>query len=166
MHAKWIKFDVPYRLGQDPAGQQQIIDDAQANGFKVLLNVVGDPFEFMGADRGTYIAAYADFVGMLAANGADGIEVWREMNGRMTAEEYVQLLAYAYQAIKTADPTTLVISGALRPVAESEDPEELDSTYYYAAGRTERDSVRGLHRHAVRDRHGVTEQHQRRSTRR
>jgi hypothetical protein len=130
MHLKWIKIDVHYLLGQDPADQQQVIDEVQANGFKVLLNVAGDPFEFAGTDRATYIAAYAAYVGALAANGADGIEVWRDMNGRMTAQEYVQLLAYAYQAIKTADPNTLVITGALRPVADTDNPEEIDSTYY------------------------------------
>ncbi len=109
-------------MGQNPADQQQIIDEVQANGFKVLLNVYGDPFEFTGTDRATYIAAYAAYVGALSANGADGIEVWREMNGRMTAQDYVQLLAYAYQAIKTADPTTLVITGALQPVADAKIP--------------------------------------------
>ena len=130
MHAKWIKFDVRYLLGQDAAAQQQVIDETQANGFKVLLNVTGDPFEFSGTDRATYIAAYAAYVGALSANGADGIEVWREMNGRMTAQEYVQLLAYAYQAIKTARPDTLVISGALKAVANAENPDDNTGTYY------------------------------------
>jgi hypothetical protein len=130
MHAKWIKFDVRYLLGQDAAAQQQLIDETQANGFKVLLNVTGDPFEFAGTDRATYIAAYAAYVGALSANGADGIEVWHEMNGRMTAQEYVQLLAYAYQAIKTADPDTLVISGALKPVANAENPDDNTGAYY------------------------------------
>jgi hypothetical protein len=134
MHLKWIKIDVHYLLGQDPALQQQVMDEVQANGFKVLLNVVGDPFEFAGTEHATYIAAYAAYVGVLAANGADGIEVWRDMNGRMTAQEYVQLLAYAYQAIKTADPNTLVITGALRPVADTDNPEEIDSTYYTRLG--------------------------------
>ena len=46
MHAKWIKFDVRYLLGQDAAAQQQVIDETQANGFKVLLNVTGDPSSF------------------------------------------------------------------------------------------------------------------------
>jgi hypothetical protein len=127
MHTKWIKFDLTYLLGQDPADQQTLITNVQANGFKVLLNVTGDPFEFIGTDRATYIAAYASYVGGLAAGGADGIEIWREMNGRMTPDDYIQLLAYATQAIKTARPTTLVITGALRL---SVAPEDSDSAYY------------------------------------
>jgi hypothetical protein len=40
------------------------------------------------------------------------------------------MLAYAYHAIKTAKPDTMVISGALKPVAETDNLDENDSAYY------------------------------------
>jgi hypothetical protein len=69
----------------------------------------------------------------LAARGADGIEVWGEMNGRMTPEEYVQLLAWSAYAIKTAHPNTLVITGALGPTPAANLDED-DGAYYARLG--------------------------------
>jgi hypothetical protein len=110
MGLTWVKIEVRYQLGQSSVFFAQGIAEAQANGFKVLLNVTGDPFEFMGTDRALYLGGYVQFVGDLAALGADGIEIWYGMNGRLTPDEYVQMLGYAYHAIKTANPNTLVIA--------------------------------------------------------
>ncbi|MBN1564676.1 MAG: hypothetical protein JXA10_12595, partial [Anaerolineae bacterium] len=134
MGLTWVKMDVRYQLGQASTSYIQSITEAQANGFKVLLNVTGDPFEFMGTDRAVYLGGYVQFVGELAALGVDGIEVWYGMNGRMTAAEYVQLLGYTYHAIKTANSQTLVITGALRPVTNPETPAEDAETYYTQLG--------------------------------
>jgi hypothetical protein len=134
MGLTWVKIDVRYQLGQSSAFYVRGIAEAQANGFKVLLNVTGDPFEFMATDRALYLGGYVQFVGELAAVGADGIEVWYGMNGWMTPDEYVQMLGYAYHAIKTANPNTLVITGALRPVANTQNLDEDDGTYFIRLG--------------------------------
>jgi hypothetical protein len=134
MGLNWVKIDVHYRLGQSPTFFERGIGEAQANGFKVLLNVTGDPFEFMATDRALYLGGYVQFVGDLAAMGVEGIEVWHGMNGRMMPDEYVQMLGYAYHAIKTANPNTFVITGALRPVASTENLDEDDGTYYIRLG--------------------------------
>jgi hypothetical protein len=52
----------------------------------------------------------------------------------MMPGEYVQMLSYAYHAIKTANPNTFVITGALRPVASTDNLDEDDGTYYIRLG--------------------------------
>jgi hypothetical protein len=58
----------------------------------------------------------------VAGLGADAIEVWNEANidrewpaATINGATYTQLLAAAYNAIKTANPNTLVVSGAPAP---------------------------------------------------
>ena len=128
-HLTWIKLELTYRIGATPAAQQQNIEQAQANGLKILLNVVGDPAEFAAIDRADYIEQYVTYIGGLASYGVDGIEIWRGMNELMTADDYVQILGRAYHAIKTASPSTLVITGALTPTETAETLDHDDAVY-------------------------------------
>ena len=111
---RWVKAQT--FAGGDGGG---IIAEAHAQGFKVLLGVVGDKSRVM--DPG-YQDEYARSVASMAAAGADAIEVWNEPNidrewptGQVNGGNYTQLLAKAYNAIKAANPGTLVISAALAP---------------------------------------------------
>lgn len=111
---KWVKMQL--HVGQDGSG---LIAEAHASGYKILFSVLGDKNQVMNP---AYHDTYANFVAGLAAAGADGIEVWNEMNidrewpaGQINGANYVPLLAKAYNAIKTANPNTLVITGALAP---------------------------------------------------
>ncbi|MCC7207017.1 MAG: hypothetical protein IT323_06905 [Anaerolineae bacterium] len=96
-----------------------MIGEAHANGFRILLSVIGDKSAVL--DPG-YQDSYAGYVAQLAAAGADAIEVWNEQNidrewpqGAIDPARYVQLLAKAYNAIKAANPNTMVITGAPAP---------------------------------------------------
>ncbi|MBK8022242.1 MAG: hypothetical protein IPK19_12630 [Chloroflexi bacterium] len=109
----WVKRQV--RTFQDYG---QAIAQAHANGFRILLGIVGngDP-----NDDG-FLDAYAASVAQAAALGADAIEVWNEPNidrewpaGSISPERYTEMLRRAYNAIKAANPATLVISGAPAP---------------------------------------------------
>lgn len=115
----WVKKQVRYQMGQDPGSVAGMINEAHANGFRVLLGIVGLPGQVL---QGGYFDAYASFVGGVAALGADAIEVWNEPNidrewpaGSIDPALYTQLLARAYNAINAANPNTLVISGAPAP---------------------------------------------------
>jgi uncharacterized protein YraI len=115
----WAKRQWRYNAGQNPNDVSGIINDAHAKGFHILIGIVGQTWE---VNNGGYFDQYAAFVGGVAALGADGIEVWNEMNidrewpsGSIDPGRYVQLLAGAYNAIKRANPNTLVISGAPSP---------------------------------------------------
>ncbi len=114
----WVKRQVRWAPNSNAADFYGLITEAHNRGFKVLLSVLGDP---QYAVSGNF-TAYANFVGNLAGAGADGIEVWNEMNigrewpeGQISAANYVPLLQKSYNAIKAKNANTLVISGAPAP---------------------------------------------------
>jgi hypothetical protein len=113
----WVKRQVRWHPGA--TAETGLINDAHAKGFKILLSVLGEPASIAG---GANYADYARFVGELARGGADGIEVWNEMNidrewptGEIDPVKYTDLLRQAYTSIKANNPGTLVISGAPAP---------------------------------------------------
>jgi len=115
----WVKVQVRYSFGFSPDGAAGIINTVKGNGFRILLGVVGPRDQLL---QEGYFDNYAAYVGGLAALGADAIEVWNEPNidrewtpGNISAQSYTQLLAKSYNAIKAANPSTLVISGAPAP---------------------------------------------------
>jgi hypothetical protein len=112
----WVKRQVRWSPGKTASADA--VTDAHAKGFKILLSVIGtSPDVILGNFDG-----YAAFVGDLARLGADGIEVWNEMNldrewpaGQINPASYTDLLRRSYQQIKAQNPGTLVISGAPSP---------------------------------------------------
>jgi hypothetical protein len=113
----WVKRQVRWSPGAWADGGG--IADAHARGFKILLSVLGEPSSISG---GANFDSFASFVGDLAAQGADGIEIWNEMNidrewpaGQINPATYTDLLRRSYNQIKARNPGTLVISGAPAP---------------------------------------------------
>ncbi|MFN2106326.1 MAG: hypothetical protein ACK2UJ_15715 [Candidatus Promineifilaceae bacterium] len=115
----WVKFQHKWGPGDDPSAVAGRIQQAQANGFKVLLSIPGqntypESIDFNG---------YVEFLRGVAALGPDAIEVWNEENidfewpaGQIDPASYVNnMLAPAYNAIKGANPNVMVISGAPAP---------------------------------------------------
>lgn len=114
----WVKFQhkwEPGAAGSDVAGR---IIDAHNAGFKVLLSVPGPPFP-----EAIDYQAYIDFLTEAATYQPDAIEIWNEMNldrewpaADLSAASYVNnMLAPAYERIKSVDENIMVISGALAP---------------------------------------------------
>lgn len=110
----WVKWQL--KVGMDAA---PILNESKGAGYKVLFSVIGDKSQITTP---AYQDTYASYVAGLAAAGADAIEIWNEMNierewpvGQISGANYVPLLAKAYNAIKSANPNTLVITGALAP---------------------------------------------------
>lgn len=114
----WVKFQHKWTPGQNPADLAGRINDAHAQGFKVLFSIPGPEYP-SSIDYNSYVT----FVSGVASLGADGIEIWNEMNldrewpaGQISPSSYVtNMLAPSYRAIKAANPGTLVIAGALAP---------------------------------------------------
>ena len=115
----WVKFQHKWGAGDSPDAVAGRIQQAHANGFKVLLSIPGantypDSIDFNG---------YVQFLAGVAALGPDAIEIWNEMNidfewpaGQIDPASYVNnMLAPAYNAIKAANPNVMVISGAPAP---------------------------------------------------
>lgn len=95
------------------------INQAHANGFRILLGMVGHADQVMNDG---YIDSYAGWLAQAATLGADAIEVWNEPNidrewqaGQISATRYTEVLRRSYNAIKAANAGTLVISGAPAP---------------------------------------------------
>ncbi|MEM9953448.1 MAG: LysM peptidoglycan-binding domain-containing protein [Chloroflexota bacterium] len=117
----WAKRQIRWD-GSTPASNfQGEIDAAKSRGFRVLLSVVGEPSD-LAANPSQYYQEFAQFLGGLAAGGADAIEVWNEPNiprewaaGQISGANYTQMLSAAYQVIKANNSSTLVISGAPAP---------------------------------------------------
>ena len=117
----WVKRQVVWH-GNEPASNfQHLIDGAHGSGFRVLLSVIGEKNQIAGNPGGFY-QNYANFLAGLARGGADAIEVWNEMNidrewpsGQISGANYVGMLSAAYNAIKSANSGTMVISGAPAP---------------------------------------------------
>ena len=114
----WVKVQERWSPGATPGNGK--IQEAHAQGFKILMSVLGSSPSVISG--GANFDAYAAYVGQLAKLGADGIEIWNEMNidrewpaGQINPNTYTDLLRRAYNQIKANNPNTLVISGALSP---------------------------------------------------
>ncbi len=117
----WVKKQVRYNRGDDPSSVAGLISSGDSNGFNVLLGIVGEPDQ-LAADFEGYTDEYASFLGGVAALGVEAIEVWNEPNidrewpaGSINGGNYTRMLAKASNAIRNANPSTLVISGAPAP---------------------------------------------------
>ena len=117
----WVKWQVPFHEGEDLVIARDRINWTHEAGFKVLLSITGEK-DALATGGEAYLDAYAEFLGGVAAIGADAIEVWNEMNidrewptGQIDPRRYAIMLEKAYNAIKDANPDTMVITGALAP---------------------------------------------------
>lgn len=115
----WVSIALRWQDGDSANTARRAIEIGHGRGFSVLLRISGDPQE-MQADPVGYDARFAAYLGEVAAFAPDAIQVWDSMNspeawasGSIDASAYAQMLGTAYQAIKTANPATLVISGGL-----------------------------------------------------
>lgn len=112
---KWVKFQ--FSPGNGAAAGA--ISAGHTQGFKVLISLKGDKNQVL---QPGYFDQFAASAASLASAGADAIEVWNEQNldrewpnGQIDPNSYTQLLSKAFNAIHTANPNTMVISGALAP---------------------------------------------------
>ena len=117
----WVKFQYKWAAGDTTDVLASQIQQAKSVGYKVLISVTGAT-TYPPANSIDF-AAFTQFVGAVAALGPDAIEVWNEQNidfewpaGQIDPASYVNnMLAPAYQAIKSANPHVGVISGAPAP---------------------------------------------------
>ncbi len=117
----WMKVQIKYNSGDGAGGAGAAIAGAHSRGFKILLSVVGNKDQLAAGGDG-YIGQYASFVGQVAAQGPDAIEVWNEANldrewptGQISGAAYVNVLRQAYQAAKGANGGVMIVSGAPAP---------------------------------------------------
>ncbi len=115
----WVKFQQKWGPGANPGDLAGRINNAHGAGFKVLLSIPGSS----SYPDSIAFNEYVQYLGGVAALGPDAIEVWNEENidfewpaGQIDPASYVNnMLAPAYNAIKSANPNVMVVSGAPSP---------------------------------------------------
>ncbi len=117
----WMKVQIQYSPGMGAGSAAEQINAARAQGFKVLLGIVGRPGDLAAGGAG-YVQGFAQYLAQVAAAGPDAIEVWNEPNidrewptNQISGAAYADMLRQAYQAIKAANGSVAVISGAPAP---------------------------------------------------
>lgn len=120
----WIKWQVPFVVGDDSliTVAADRIRWSQERGFNAFLSIKGDKDEMLRVGFEEYFPLYADFVGRVAEDDPDAIQVWNEMNldrewpnGQISPAAYTNLLRQSYEAIKAANPNVMVVTGAPAP---------------------------------------------------
>jgi uncharacterized protein YgiM (DUF1202 family) len=115
---KWVKIQIvmPTEAVPDYAA---FIQQLHNNGLRVLIGAIGNR---QTASDTNYHKQFAQQLANLARQGADAIEVWNEPNldreygyGKVSPDNYVNMLREAYSAIKGVNASTLVIGGAMAP---------------------------------------------------
>ncbi len=117
----WMKIQLRYSPGTSPGVATEQINSAHAQGFKILLGLVGYSNDLASGGDG-YIQGFANWTGGIAAEGPDAIEVWNEPNldrewptGQISGANYAKVLSASYQAIKSSNGGVMVISAAPAP---------------------------------------------------
>ena len=121
---KWVKLQYKWQAGDDPSAVAALVQQGHANNFNVLVSITGATA--YPAPNSINFTAYTNFVRGVAALGQDApeaIEIWNEQNidfewpaGQISPASYVSnMLAPAYNAIKSTNSEIMVISGAPAP---------------------------------------------------
>ncbi|TAK26802.1 MAG: hypothetical protein EPO21_24740 [Chloroflexota bacterium] len=147
---RWVKQQVRWSDLEPSPGQidfsqlDAIAANAAAQRVNVLFSVVTSP-TWARADHLTNgppdnNADFGRFVGALAARYKGRVlayEIWNEQNlssewaGQpINAGDYVELLKVGYNSIKSADPDTLVLAGALTPTGINDPSIAVDDVVY------------------------------------
>gem|GEM_PF-2057708 len=127
---EWAVFQVEYAQTDSEAlieSTRALINSVHQQGFRVWITLsqgrsTAATGELFTPEEG--FDHYAEMAGQIAALGADALQVWSEpnlsvswLNQHPDPANYVELLRVSYEAIKTANPATLVISAAPAPTS-------------------------------------------------
>ncbi len=153
----WIKQQVEWKRFEPSKGNIQwgeldrLVNDANAKGLSVLFSVVKAPAWARPADDRSVDGPPAnpqDFANFMAAlanryqGKVQAYEIWNEQNlwyewggrdGRINAANYMNLLRAAYNAVKSNDPSAIVISGAPTPTGVNDGNTAVDDQAYLRA---------------------------------
>lgn len=145
----WVKQQVRWiqqqPLAAAPPGWGEldaVADSAAAAGIKVLFSITAAPpwATVPGADFPQNPQDLANFMGAMATHfrgKVQAYEIWNEENfatevgpGHINAGQYVETLRLVYPAIKSADPTAIVVSGAPTPTGVNDPGIAMDDLAY------------------------------------
>lgn len=159
---RWAQIE-PAKGAYSWDGLDAIVESCSEAGIHVLFSVIEAPTWARGEQAGVGppddTQDLASFVGAMAARYRGKVhayEIWSGQNLRsawqgapLSAEDYVQLLRDAHEAIKAADPNAIVVSGAPTPTGVNDGEWAIDDLVYlqqmYDAGLAEVCDAVGVH---------------------
>lgn len=165
----WVKQQIEWKVYETSRGNidfttlDQMVASLEAQNLNILFSVVKAPAWARSTDQEDGPPAdfqdYANFVSALAQRykgRVQAYEIWNEQNLRrewnglaLSASSYINLLHVAYTAIKTADSSAIVVSGALAPTGLNDGINAIDDRVYlsqmYAAGLAQWSDAIGAH---------------------
>jgi len=139
----WVKQQIEWKVfesspgGIDFGSSDPIVNAANGAGINLLFSAVNAPAWAREPGHDGSVGGppedpqtFANFLGAMAAkycgSSVKAIEVWNEQNLHyewgnkpLNPQEYVNLLAPSYNAIKSACPEMIVVSGALTPAGNN-----------------------------------------------
>ena len=145
------------------SGLDTIVDAYNEAGFNVLFSVTAAPGWARGGKPGDGppddYRTFSEFMSALTAHFRGRVrayEIWNEPNvqrewegARLSAADYVRLLAGAYQAVKAVDPGAAVVSGAPAPTGINDGILAIDDRVFlqqmYDAGLKDNCDAVGAH---------------------
>jgi len=106
-----------WHFGGDEVALGDFLDEAHEIGLQAFVSVTGD---WARTYEPEYQVEFIRALAQLAADGADAIEIWDQPNSLASVPVvdpalYSRMLCEAYDAIKEANPSTLVVSGPPAP---------------------------------------------------
>jgi hypothetical protein len=138
--ARWVRMDVNWAVIQaggpssyDWARFDRVAASARSRGFTVLAEILytpgwarvaGAPAESPPANLEDYARFARAAVAHYAPLGIHAYEVWNEPNNasfwqpRADVARYTAMLKVAYPAIKSVDPSAIVVSGGMSPAVD------------------------------------------------
>ncbi len=171
MGFNWVKQQIEWSRIETSKGNynwgdiDRIVSGARAAGLNILLSVVKAPT--WARPGGDYSVEgppanpqdFADFMGAMAARykgRVQAYEIWNEQNLHyewgnepINAARYVEMLRRCYSAIKAADPSAIVVSGAPTPTGMNDGVIAIDDRLYleqmYQAGLARYCDAVGVH---------------------
>ncbi|MCB0192347.1 MAG: cellulase family glycosylhydrolase [Anaerolineae bacterium] len=153
MGFNWVKFQMAWKDVEGSPGDygwgewDSVINSYSSSGIKVLLSIPKAPDWARPPDDDRSVEGppqdpntYATFVGAVAGRykgKVQAIEVWNEQNlyyeaggqGRINPAIYTELLKLSYNAIKSANPDMIVVTGAMTPTG-APPPAAMDDVEY------------------------------------
>lgn len=149
----WVKQQIEWKRYEgskgsyDFGGLDNLVGQANAAGINVLFSVAKAPDWARPGDTDHSVEGppanpqdFADFLGAMATHYKGRVkayEIWNEQNLHyewgnepLSSTRYMQLLCAAYHAIKAADPSAVVVSGALTPTGVNDGALAIDDVVY------------------------------------
>ncbi|HET7034201.1 MAG TPA: beta-galactosidase [Thermomicrobiaceae bacterium] len=127
----WVHFQLPWNGIEPQPGHydsqaaDRIINQVAGKGLKMLVSVVGPPPAWAGTsgipDDTSHYQALMSYLTARYQGKVQAWELWNEENlaytvgGQVSVGKYVNLLKAGYQGVKSVDPNTIVLFGALTP---------------------------------------------------